>query len=640
MNNHFEPLDNGEVLSISESALIFIGHTTFRVGEFSEAVRSQLEASTQGWNGDKNSWFTDLGVDCEVLRFTSGGWQKGKVRIRLEFAPDEGESSGDPQNASAQTTPAPVIGVPEPIAVPSIATPEIVSSATTEESLAQAPENLVAPEDFASAALPIAAVAGTAVLGGIALAHNAESSSTEAENLADDLEDEDFNLAPPAPEADLGSSEAEEFNLDALEAESSGFEEISLEEEDFALDETDTEVSGLSGLEELGVEDSGLEESSNLSENAEAVNLEEADFSLEIPNPELSDQEFSVDAIDADLSDLGEEDFSLDSPSGELSGLYDGDTSLSPPSSEADLAGLEEDDFSLDSPEPEAASLGTEDFGFEATPESEVSSLGSDDFGDSFGDDFGSETIEGDLSGLGDDEFTLEPPEDEPELTSLDDGDFSLEASQTDLSSLGVDDLSLESLESGDIDGELSGLGNEDFDLDPPAAYQEISNLEGKTDFGLDALEPDFGDLGTENADAGILNATEESNTNSDFGLDGLLGDEFGGDDLESLSISIEDKQEFDLATAAVSQAFDQDLDFSSSTIVENAGFDSLDFNLAGDEELDAIEKQLAAALDDDFDLTSLGAEDVSEGLTENFLEDQNDSLFKDVWSDLNKNIK
>ena len=36
----------------------------------------------------------DRGLSCEVLR-PGANWQKGKVRIRLEFCPDEPESPLD-----------------------------------------------------------------------------------------------------------------------------------------------------------------------------------------------------------------------------------------------------------------------------------------------------------------------------------------------------------------------------------------------------------------------------------------------------------------------------------------------------------------------------------------------------------------
>ncbi len=93
MTNNFEPLDGGEVLSVGESAQILIGHHTFRVGELAEAIRTQLKDGLGGssWTEEKDGWFSQTGIDCEVLRFSSRGWQKGKVRISLEFSPEQPE---------------------------------------------------------------------------------------------------------------------------------------------------------------------------------------------------------------------------------------------------------------------------------------------------------------------------------------------------------------------------------------------------------------------------------------------------------------------------------------------------------------------------------------------------------------------
>jgi len=95
VDNQFEPLAMGEVLSVDESVQILIGHRTFRVGEFAEAIRMQLEYGTSGWTSDKDAWFSEHGIPCEVLRFTANGWQKGKVRISLEFCPQDSEDEND-----------------------------------------------------------------------------------------------------------------------------------------------------------------------------------------------------------------------------------------------------------------------------------------------------------------------------------------------------------------------------------------------------------------------------------------------------------------------------------------------------------------------------------------------------------------
>jgi hypothetical protein len=101
VDNQFEPLAIGEVLSVDDSAQILIGHRTFRVGEFAEALRTQLEYGIQGWSSDKNAWFSEEGIPCEVLRFSAQGWQRGKVRINLEFCPQDFEDIEEDQSASS-----------------------------------------------------------------------------------------------------------------------------------------------------------------------------------------------------------------------------------------------------------------------------------------------------------------------------------------------------------------------------------------------------------------------------------------------------------------------------------------------------------------------------------------------------------
>ncbi|MBD2741325.1 KGK domain-containing protein [Coleofasciculus sp. FACHB-1120] len=97
MDNQFDSLAKGEVLSVDESSQILIGHRTFRVGEFAEAIKTQLEYGLGGWTEEKDGWFSDQGIPCEVLKFGSNGWQKGKVRFSLEFCPE------DPQTQQSST---------------------------------------------------------------------------------------------------------------------------------------------------------------------------------------------------------------------------------------------------------------------------------------------------------------------------------------------------------------------------------------------------------------------------------------------------------------------------------------------------------------------------------------------------------
>lgn len=114
MDNRFEPLATGEVLSVDESVQILIGHRTFRAGEFSEALKTQIEYGISGWTSDKDAWFSEEGIACEVLRFSSRGWQKGKVRIRLEFCPQEPEEEEGTTSAGVESQPAPAAPVETP----------------------------------------------------------------------------------------------------------------------------------------------------------------------------------------------------------------------------------------------------------------------------------------------------------------------------------------------------------------------------------------------------------------------------------------------------------------------------------------------------------------------------------------------
>lgn len=87
MNDQFQPLDNDEVLFISVGRVL-MPNPTFKVGEFLDALAQAVSDREQEWNEDNEGWFSD-GLDCEALRFSTQGWQRGRVRIRLEFAPEE-----------------------------------------------------------------------------------------------------------------------------------------------------------------------------------------------------------------------------------------------------------------------------------------------------------------------------------------------------------------------------------------------------------------------------------------------------------------------------------------------------------------------------------------------------------------------
>jgi KGK domain len=121
MSDRFESLESGEVVSIQHETQVLSGHRTFRAGELSNAIESYVEQAIAGWSEDKKDWFTDRGIDCEALRFGSKGWQKGRIRLSLEFCPDEPEMPA--LSASNSQTPVTTYLTDAPVSAPSTPTP-------------------------------------------------------------------------------------------------------------------------------------------------------------------------------------------------------------------------------------------------------------------------------------------------------------------------------------------------------------------------------------------------------------------------------------------------------------------------------------------------------------------------------------
>ena len=86
MDNQFEPLNNDEVLFINVGRVLMV-NPTFKVGEFIDALAQAISDRETDWSDDNEGWFGE-GLPCEALRFGTQGWQRGRVRIRLEFVPD------------------------------------------------------------------------------------------------------------------------------------------------------------------------------------------------------------------------------------------------------------------------------------------------------------------------------------------------------------------------------------------------------------------------------------------------------------------------------------------------------------------------------------------------------------------------
>ncbi len=87
MNNNFENLKSEDVVSVY-AGQIFISSRTFTVVEFiaamMQATQKQLGDLTEG----KETWFGE-GLECKILKPGAKSWERGKVRISLEFEPEE-----------------------------------------------------------------------------------------------------------------------------------------------------------------------------------------------------------------------------------------------------------------------------------------------------------------------------------------------------------------------------------------------------------------------------------------------------------------------------------------------------------------------------------------------------------------------
>ncbi|TVQ17648.1 MAG: KGK domain-containing protein [Leptolyngbya sp. DLM2.Bin15] len=92
----FEPLESEDVISVSTPNQLLINHNTFTVAELTSRLAQQLNI-----RDEKRKGWIDQGVPCRVLR-SGQTWQRGSIRIRLEFVPNPDpspEQSGTPEGS-------------------------------------------------------------------------------------------------------------------------------------------------------------------------------------------------------------------------------------------------------------------------------------------------------------------------------------------------------------------------------------------------------------------------------------------------------------------------------------------------------------------------------------------------------------
>ncbi|MEP6490215.1 KGK family protein [Microcoleus vaginatus GB2-A3] len=86
MKDNFDSLKRDDVVSVY-SDHILVTNRTFTISEFIAAMMTLIKAEA-GWTELKETWFRE-GIDCKILKPGAKSWQRGKVRITLEFQPEE-----------------------------------------------------------------------------------------------------------------------------------------------------------------------------------------------------------------------------------------------------------------------------------------------------------------------------------------------------------------------------------------------------------------------------------------------------------------------------------------------------------------------------------------------------------------------
>jgi hypothetical protein len=94
MDEEFEVLSSDEVLHV-RSGRVLLANPTFKVSELLDALAQLISEQEDEWSEAQEGWFSDRGLSCEVLRLGNSGWQRGKVRVRLEFAPERPKLLGE-----------------------------------------------------------------------------------------------------------------------------------------------------------------------------------------------------------------------------------------------------------------------------------------------------------------------------------------------------------------------------------------------------------------------------------------------------------------------------------------------------------------------------------------------------------------
>jgi KGK domain len=282
MHDRFESLESGEVISVQHDTQVLGGQRTFRVGELNEAIEGHLKSAIANWSEAHNAWFTPQGIDCEALRFGSQGWQKGRIRLCLEFCPDEPTSAAQGTTVSSIPT---VVNLPSsgqqidppPAHSDAATTPAAhldALSATAPTTNGQPASNVNNPtvnkshHPLADAVVPAAGIAAVGAIGA-----GAAAAMTPADLHPTDT----HQIIPHFAEITLEQEEQSEQSIQH------GLDEIAY---DFGATEAGSVNAAPSGMMELDLADLGLDfsdsdllsfETGGITENSEEfLNLQDS----------------------------------------------------------------------------------------------------------------------------------------------------------------------------------------------------------------------------------------------------------------------------------------------------------------------------------------------------------------------------
>ncbi|MCG9884280.1 MAG: hypothetical protein MH825_01665 [Cyanobacteria bacterium] len=99
----FQTVHRDEPIAVPLQAQLVLGHEIARAQDIIASLQSPLkehadlvenyglEHPVQEWNEERNGWFSEAGVPCKILQFGSHQWCSGRVRLTLEFLPDDVE---------------------------------------------------------------------------------------------------------------------------------------------------------------------------------------------------------------------------------------------------------------------------------------------------------------------------------------------------------------------------------------------------------------------------------------------------------------------------------------------------------------------------------------------------------------------